>query len=442
MSSLLLILSLCLAPASNGDVTGSNGSDTYPLPESGGLGGLLGTVTKATIGPEGGTLTSADDLIVITVPEGALQTRLELTLQPVANLVTGTPGNSYLLGPKSLAFTSPAILSFKHTTVNPGIIRIEGAGLLCQDKEGWFWVDQKTMHASRPIQTASDVDYYVLRSDKAVVNKGEKVELKVLKCKAKDVDAKNCKPLPGGPLAPLTETWKIDDDKYGNPVGAILGKYDSAVYTAPDNMITPHEVTVTVNNITAYKEELQTYITINPGYFTGKFTATATHAKLSNKSFEVKGILTKTYYADIDKPHKGNGDYNDFTQWSMAGTVTMQTTQFTEGDTCRLKDSAKKDMDGKKWVIGLDKKGKNLGWRGDMVWMYTCKEKKQKNTYDIPVTFYMGTMSGKLTNLSTFVSISPNEIDTCELNGTSSCESDELKAKWTTSWQPFTLKKK
>src|SRR4028119_1770284 len=49
------------------------------------VGTLLGQATTTTIGPAGGTLTSDDERLTITVPAGAVETNQAFSIQPITS---------------------------------------------------------------------------------------------------------------------------------------------------------------------------------------------------------------------------------------------------------------------------------------------------------------------------------------------------------------------
>ncbi|GAB3943137.1 hypothetical protein GCM10028805_08880 [Spirosoma harenae] len=73
-----------------------------------------GQLVQKTIGPEGGTLTSADNRITLTVPAGAVGSATAFSVQPVTNTLPGSPGKSYRLLPEGQTFAKPVTIRFQY----------------------------------------------------------------------------------------------------------------------------------------------------------------------------------------------------------------------------------------------------------------------------------------------------------------------------------------
>lgn len=85
---------LCLAPGCS--------QDSKPASVSAGT-----DVASATLGPEGGELTSKDGRLLVHVPPGALSAPLTLSVAPAASSPTGALGPAYDLMPHGTRFNVP-----------------------------------------------------------------------------------------------------------------------------------------------------------------------------------------------------------------------------------------------------------------------------------------------------------------------------------------------
>ncbi|GAB3314593.1 hypothetical protein GCM10027299_02900 [Larkinella ripae] len=75
----------------------------------------IGQAVQKTIGPEGGTLLSADGTLRMTVPAGAVAQATTFTMQPVTPTLPGLIGQqSYRLLPEGQTFAQPVTLRFKY----------------------------------------------------------------------------------------------------------------------------------------------------------------------------------------------------------------------------------------------------------------------------------------------------------------------------------------
>lgn len=73
-----------------------------------------GSLTSASIGPDGGTLLSADGNLKITVPPGALSSSTVVSIQPISNEGPLGVGVGYRLQPEGITFSKPVSLEFHY----------------------------------------------------------------------------------------------------------------------------------------------------------------------------------------------------------------------------------------------------------------------------------------------------------------------------------------
>jgi hypothetical protein len=98
------------------------GSCTVDDPGPGGqpvvteVGTPTGTAVSASIGAAGGKLTSADGLVTLDIPAGALDAATTISIQPITNMAPqGIAGVAYRFTPDGQTFKTPAKLTFKYT---------------------------------------------------------------------------------------------------------------------------------------------------------------------------------------------------------------------------------------------------------------------------------------------------------------------------------------
>ncbi|SDD84539.1 hypothetical protein SAMN04487996_102329 [Dyadobacter soli] len=122
-----------------GGLLGCKETDDAVSPENGNVGGATevgvpdGTVSSKVIGAAGGTITSADDRVVLTIPAGALPKDTEISIQPITNKAPNGMGAAYRFSPDGTTFEKPASLTFNYDprTVaanNPDAFRIATQG--------------------------------------------------------------------------------------------------------------------------------------------------------------------------------------------------------------------------------------------------------------------------------------------------------------------------
>ncbi len=77
------------------------------------VGAAMGTPVTQMIGPSGGTLSSPDGQLTVTIPANAVSAMTAFSVVPIE---TKSPGGlrSYRLGPEGTTFTTPAKLTFKY----------------------------------------------------------------------------------------------------------------------------------------------------------------------------------------------------------------------------------------------------------------------------------------------------------------------------------------
>lgn len=73
-----------------------------------------GQPTSKTIGAEGGTLSSSDGNVQLTIPAGALVKATTITIQPVTNQLPAGMGLAYRFSPDGTQFAKPAELTFSY----------------------------------------------------------------------------------------------------------------------------------------------------------------------------------------------------------------------------------------------------------------------------------------------------------------------------------------
>lgn len=73
-----------------------------------------GPAVTTEIGPSGGSLSSADGILDITIPPGAVSSNTTFSVQPIANFCPGGKF-AYRLLPEGLTFTNPVTLTFHYT---------------------------------------------------------------------------------------------------------------------------------------------------------------------------------------------------------------------------------------------------------------------------------------------------------------------------------------
>ena len=99
-------------PPTTVDSSGT-GFDTIP-PAVTPVGTPVGNIITKTIGASGGSITSDDGRVQLTIPPGALSANTNISIQAVTNTCPGGIGVSYDLLPNGTKFSTPASLTFNY----------------------------------------------------------------------------------------------------------------------------------------------------------------------------------------------------------------------------------------------------------------------------------------------------------------------------------------
>lgn len=76
----------------------------------------VGPLARALVDASGGAVTSADGVLTVTVPAGALSAPAEVTVQALENTAPAGQGQAYRVGPAGQRFAAPVTLTFRNAT--------------------------------------------------------------------------------------------------------------------------------------------------------------------------------------------------------------------------------------------------------------------------------------------------------------------------------------
>lgn len=109
-----------------------------------------GAATTKVIGAAGGTITSADNDIEITIPAGALSAETTIGIEPVTNTNIAGIGKSYRLTPHGQQFNKPVTLSYSWADYADSIGLMQTLGLAYQMEDGvWKFVGADSFDANQ-----------------------------------------------------------------------------------------------------------------------------------------------------------------------------------------------------------------------------------------------------------------------------------------------------
>lgn len=216
------------------------------------------------IGPEGGSLTSADGRLIVTVPEGALDEDTTLEIQPITNEAHGGIGSAYRLSPDGLAFAVPATLAFAYEDADLAGSDAGVLGVAFQDEDQyWSWMGSVVDNDARTVSVETDhftdfsaVSGVVLLPAKGEVSVGDTFALRVATCYPPSVGEDELQPLgyqcddPEDPelvFPGIVKEWAVNGVAGGTrDDGTVRASGDDgkAIFTAPDEVPSPGDVTV------------------------------------------------------------------------------------------------------------------------------------------------------------------------------------------------------
>jgi hypothetical protein len=108
-------------------------------------------VTK-NIGSAGGTPSSPDGRLTLTVPQSALTETVSFSIQPITNKSEGGLGLAYRLEPNGQTFATPVEITFKYTNGDLEGTAAEFLGAAYQDRER-RWHILNSIHVDQPSGT-------------------------------------------------------------------------------------------------------------------------------------------------------------------------------------------------------------------------------------------------------------------------------------------------
>src|SRR5574342_363987 len=97
-----------------------------------------GPPSSASISAEGGTLSTPDGALSISIPAGAVTSPIEFTITPIANTARGAVAGAFRLGPDGATFARPVTLTFKGPAEYPPRGGLGDVAVVTQDRDGYW----------------------------------------------------------------------------------------------------------------------------------------------------------------------------------------------------------------------------------------------------------------------------------------------------------------
>lgn len=343
-----------IAMACSGGGGGGGGTTTAAGPVATARGTPVEAGATATItATGGGTFSSSDGRLMITLPAGAFDPGTVLTIQRIANTAPGGIGNGYRLLP-SRTFSSPVALQFDASGISSA--DAGGMGVAYQTADGhWSWIaeglvrdvaGEKVTVTTTHFTDFSLVSSILLQPLSASVHTGASVALEVAACFEPDSNGSLASLLAwecSTALAPLgvaldASSWSVNGVPGGNATWGTItpGAGLSATYRAPSSAPDPSTVAVTVKTQAMPgrpQATLYALVTVSGlGPFHGSIAGTGTFGLIGPLTFRIDdATLTVHEFAP--------GVYDDGpdeTNYDLTGTMTVPSSVSGSGVTCTI----------------------------------------------------------------------------------------------------------
>ncbi len=137
-----LVATGCGSKSSGGGSTPPPGADSNVPPVLRDSGVPTGEPSGASIGPNGGTLSSGDGGVTIVVPPGAVTSPTSFSIQPITSTALGAVAGAYRIKPDGGTLAAPVTVVLRGPERYAAGTSIEGLGISYQDATG-FWFPVK-----------------------------------------------------------------------------------------------------------------------------------------------------------------------------------------------------------------------------------------------------------------------------------------------------------
>lgn len=260
MRRLLLALTLAVLAACTPPTQPIPGSKLLPTP----VGTPVGVPVTKVIGPEGGSLASADGKISLEIPAGALSKAETVGIQEITQQAPGKFGKAFRLSPEGTSFAKPVKIRFAFTAEELRGTAIELIRPAYQTKEGYWampkdWVPNPAT-GTVTVETTHFSDWSPLPGAQldpwsARVKVGQSVNLRLMVCEEVlpddprnplDIPLAQCDP--SIVVARMAKDWAVNGAVGGNAaVGTVSSPQPGqATYTAPAQKPAQNPVGVSV----------------------------------------------------------------------------------------------------------------------------------------------------------------------------------------------------
>ena len=226
----------------------------------------------------GGSISSADGRMTVTVPAGAVAAASSFTIQPITNQAPGGVGDAYRLGPAGETFSTPVSISVHYSSADLAGTVADLLSLAYQDAQGRWAINKSvTLDTANQAITVSSTHFsdwaliagLSISPAAARIGTGATQALTLIECEQLDSGnplieyVAECGPAPGG-----ASGWSANSVLGGNSaVGTVANTGEAtATYTAPAQSPAANPVAVStqalVQPLTKTTETLVSNITV------------------------------------------------------------------------------------------------------------------------------------------------------------------------------------
>ncbi|MEO5978380.1 MAG: hypothetical protein ABIS36_18610 [Chryseolinea sp.] len=258
---------LCMGSCNSTDPDPSSGINGVPIVTA--VGTPTGNATSEVIGALGGSVTSADGIVSLSIPEGALDGNTVIAVEGITNNAPlGISGAAYRFTPDGQQFKKPVKITFKYSTVLSQGTEPHLLWIVTQAQDG-SWQALLKSNVSTDAQTVSgEINHFsdwgigkfidlTLEPASPILAPGKSIDLRVSGfiantdaddelaplipsiSKSGDSELKSLSTLDDVSIFKIVQ-WDLEEDGSLSPHGF------SATYTAPSKIPTRNPVAVSV----------------------------------------------------------------------------------------------------------------------------------------------------------------------------------------------------
>jgi hypothetical protein len=229
-------------------------------------GTTTGTATSQMIDSTGGTVTSADGRLSVTVPAGMFTTAMQIGIQPITNTSPNGVGNAYRLTPEGSMFTQDVTITFHLNSVEA--LGLDSTFVDTQHADGLWYSQPKQARDSTAATVSVPARHFsdwaiattvLLKPQETRVKATQKASFTATVIIIHDLDEDEELATPGADEVAVpgesnlsnqingTHSWEVNGAPGGtDSFGHVADANMAGNYTAPNSPPNPSEVTVSI----------------------------------------------------------------------------------------------------------------------------------------------------------------------------------------------------